>query len=340
MSEKNRKGVPSHIVFYLPPWDYYYYSYSDLSRIDGIKVFWHLGPKRKFFYFLWKVWHSAHLRKYVKVPFDNLWFPFYNYQIGKVNEEKVTFVFFAYYLSFDYIHKFISYLRVKYPQSVFVCYYGDLISSNQRLFNPNKYKHLFDYFITYDEKEAKQYGIGYYPTVFSDVKVADDANIENSDVYFIGAMKEGRWETLLAIYEQLSASGLKCDFNVVGLPEDKRKSLPGIHYVKELSYYENLQHVRKTRCVLELQQKGAVGATLRLWEAIHFGKAIITNNLWIRGTQFADERFVSLIKGELMIDVDFVKEYKPYDNMLKEKIRPGLFAEYVNEYIERQQGKL
>ena len=39
-----------------------------------------------------------------------------------------------------------------------------------------------------------------------------------------------------------------------------------------MNYIENLKHIRRTNCILEVVQNNAKGSTIRTWEAIMYDK--------------------------------------------------------------------
>jgi len=130
------------------------------------------------------------------------------------------------------------------------------------------------------------------------------------------------------------AAGLKCDFYIARLEKSKRVKEVGLHYIKKMSYKENLEHAVKAKCLLEIIQQGAYGSTFRQWEAISYNKAILTNNLGIMETEFYDSRYICLLKEGDNVNSDFIKKYIPYENFLKNKLSPLNFLRFIDEKMK------
>lgn len=113
------------------------------------------------------------------------------------------------------------------------------------------------------------------------------------DLYFLGATKN-RFTEIIEAYESCTQNGLKCDFNLVGVPGKQQVYKDDIHYIKSMPYRENLSRASRSKCLLEILQKNAKGYTPRMWEAILLGKKIMTNNPTVRYSPFYDERYVSI----------------------------------------------
>ena len=79
---------------------------------------------------------------------------------------------------------------------------------------------------------------------------------------------------------------MKCDFNIMGLPKGEKR-ISGINYPDILfSYTENIQHILKTKCILEIMQDNADGFTPRLWESIIYDRHLLSNNKNIASSIF------------------------------------------------------
>ena len=72
-------------------------------------------------------------------------------------------------------------------------------------------------------------------------------------------------------------NGLKCKFLIAGVKDEEQYQAPGITYIKGISYEENIRNVIKSRCILEIIQKGSVDITTRALEAIAYQRKFLTN---------------------------------------------------------------
>ena len=313
--------------------DYYRVTWSDVQQIDEAKIFYGLAPDNKFLKLLVGLQQSTKVNKYFHPPFKSIWHKRFLKLNFKDNQKPLFFVFNA-----DVLRNtgdFLKQLHHDFPTAKFVVLYTDLMYTKSADVRPCALNNLVDLFITFDRREAEKYSIDYYPTVFSDISVPEDNTIPECDVFYLGRAKDGRLKILEDLYKQCSSNGLKCNFNVIVSKKVKRVIPPGIHCIDRIPYLDSLKYVKKAKCVVELVQEGAVGSTLRMWEAINFGKAIITNNKDFMNSPFFSESFVNVLDDDNRCDVTFVKNYKPYENSLKSQlIRPADLLEYIQNQFD------
>lgn len=322
--------VNRNFVFFLYDTDYYRYAYSDLSQYNNVRVYYGFRPLDPIKKFIHKIHHSLKINRYINLPFKKMWFKSY-YQLNFINEGELCFVFDARLLEFEYVRSFCNYLHIQHKKAHFVCYYQDLIRTSTDEVLPNCLREEFDLMISYDKQDAALYNIDYYPTTYSENSVDDNTAIEPCDVYFLGAAKD-RWSDIVMSYDLLTRKGFKCDFYVTMPKGGANIQKDGIHYIENMSYKENLQHIKKCKFILELQQRGAVGPTLRTWEAICYNKYLITNNISIKESHFYDKKFVALILSD-GIDFGDIECDEQYINTYKRFISPRNFLAFISEKL-------
>ena len=168
-----------------------------------------------------------------------------------------------------------KYLRDRYPSCVLVVYIVDLLH-NMR-FSLEEAKKDFDLVCSFDEEEAKSNNLGFVLEPFSTRLLSDlqENDIKEYDVSFVGAAK-GRLNKIMLLYNQLTNKGLKCDFYIVGVDKKDQIQAEGIHY-HWLDFAGVLEHAAKSRCLVELMQKGGYSATTRFAEAVLLNKNLITD---------------------------------------------------------------
>ena len=315
--------------------DYYRVATSDLVNRKDVKVFFELCKENpsKFDKILYAIFKSSKVDKYLKMPFLKRWQKKFKKIEFEDSSKPLCFVINVGLTYSRFSYDFLIFLRKTYPRAKFVGFYSDIISSRQLGGRPASLKLYYDLIISYDKNDAQKYGLKYYPTFFSDYPVQNNPNIEYSDVYFVGAAKN-RLKEILDVYKKCTDIGMKCDFYIKGVKNKDRLMLPGIHYLeKNMSYTENLEHVVKSKCLLEIMQKSAVGATFRLWEAINYGKALITNNKNIQESDFYDAQYIVAIDKVDDIDDSFLRDFKSFENPLKDRIRPIHFLDFIQNSL-------
>ena len=123
---------------------------------------------------------------------------------------------------------------------------------------------------TFDRGDAERYSQQLYSQFFRMVQKQTEDE-EEYDFYFIG-FEKNRAEILGKLKEKLK--DYRCCFKV-------------IHHSSEcIPYAQNIDNIKKARCIIEIVQKGQEGITLRPLEAIACGKKLLTNNTNIQQFDF------------------------------------------------------
>lgn len=116
---------------------------------------------------------------------------------------------------------------------------------------------------SFDPCEAERYGMACTGQYFRYPEHQPD-NID-SDCFFCGLPKD-RAGTLQRLRTRLEAEGLTCDFVIPHTSAEK------------LTYPQYLDRLARTRCVIDISQKGQTGLTRRPLEALFYGKKLLTDN--------------------------------------------------------------
>lgn len=321
-------------VLYFSEKDYNKIVYSDFDNMPGVQIYHGFKPHDVFLEKLHIFHNSERINSKIRLPFKSIWYgSYFDKTAIQENGKQICFVFMFVWVYQTFIKEYIKYLRSVYPTAKFVCYYTDIVSTLKK--TPEEIKDYFNLLISYDRRDAEQYNMLYFPTSFSNYNVEPNSEVEKCDVLFLGKAKD-RLNKIYTVYNNLRDAGMRCHFYLVDVPQEKQKEGDGLYFLdKPMGYEQYLQHVFKCRCILEIEQQGAVGETLRNWEAIHFGKALLTDNPGIKQSDFYDSRYVSIIDFEGKVDISFVKDYKEYNNPLSDKIRPIKLLEFIQDNLKR-----
>lgn len=284
---------------------------------------------------------NPRINKIFPLPFHQLWNRCYLPSLK--DEEHVCFLILENWLRWESKTHYLPYLRQRYPKALIVCFLQDLVTRIEDLYShktisTDYLKHYCDSVITYDVNDAQRYGLTYFPTVYSQIEVKCPEEIPASDLYFLGRDK-GRFPTLLSIYHKATALGLKCEFFLLNMPEEQQVHLPGLHYISQaMSYETNLQYASRSRCIIEMLQPNALGATFRLWETISLNTKLLTNNRQVLDSPFYDAQYISVFTQEEDIDWEFITNRKaPYatesHNPYIEKIKPESLLRTIEQEL-------
>lgn len=151
---------------------------------------------------------------------------------------------------------------------------------------------------SFDEKDCEKFHMKKNVQYYYEQDDVENGGVEY-DVYFVGHDK-GRRRTIEKIVKQLETQNLHGRFDLI------RETEPIIPYL------EVQERIKKTRAILEVNQEGQVGCTLRALEALFFRKKLITTNLSIEKEEFYNPKNIFIIgKDDLKGLHEFV--YAPYD---------------------------
>lgn len=309
--------------------DFYIASYADVFNCSYAKYLWRrIDTDSSIITFLYRVYMSPTMNKFIKLPMKSMW----NRWVfrGKFdNDNPICFLFFA-GRDREINNGAICYLRNKYKNCKMVLFYQDIVKKSA-LPQIEKIRNQFDLILSFDQIDVKKYNLLYYPLVYSkiDIKKSD---IPKSDIYFVGKAKD-RLEDIREVYSRLKDLGLKCDFHITEVsPEDVRED--GIVYNMPVSYAENLQRIKASKCILEIMQKGGHGYTLRYCEAIMYDKKIITNNPEIKEAPFYSEQRIQVFENPQEITDKFVMEgEEKVDYGYKDKLSPKRLLDFLDNKL-------
>ena len=150
-------------------------------------------------------------------------------------------------------------------------------------------------------------------------------------MFFCGKAKD-RYDCIAELYKRLTAASIRCDFNVSRLNTGVNL-VDGINHIENMEYREYLQHLDKTKCLLDVMQGASRGFTLRVWEALVYGKKLITTNREILSAPFYDARQFLYISSPEDLDVHFVTQnFQPEPRYISE-VSPLNFIQFLENNL-------
>ncbi|MCI7613404.1 MAG: hypothetical protein MSS66_10540 [Selenomonadaceae bacterium] len=178
--------------------------------------------------------------------------------------------------------------------------------------SPDNYSDLPVRFFSCDPKIVLDYGIEEKPYFY--VFQPDECGEKkfyscDSDVFFVGENKGGRKKVLQNLKNVLSDYGIHCKFVLVSNNRHCFFSRRFTNFVDYMPYDEVIANIKGCKAILELVSDGQTGITQRPYEAIYYGKKLITNNKGVMKYSFYNEERVFVLGqrdiGEL---VDFINK--------------------------------
>ena len=169
------------------------------------------------------------------------------------------------------------------------------------------YFKCFDIVMTFDKKDALNYGIEYFelPSYKLNVEKIND----KCDLFFVGNNK-GRLRRLKAIGRKLIQRGVKCDFFIYSRYPllIREKYIHVIH--KRMEYSEVIRRILAADCILELMCEGQKTASLRYFEAITYSKKLLSDNPYLSSMPYYEPVNMKQIDDFDTIDVNWIKDKK------------------------------
>ena len=152
---------------------------------------------------------------------------------------------------------------------------------------------------SFDKGDCKREGMSHnvfcYDYVFLDENNAqafENRSIHGDEIYdafFIGVDKN-RLARLLALEELLQKYDYTTKFMLQKAPrgtyENSSEQERELLIDKGISYHEIIKLISQSKCIVELQEQGQTGLTLRAMEALFFQKKLLTDNLEILNCDF------------------------------------------------------
>ena len=128
-------------------------------------------------------------------------------------------------------------------------------------------------FWTFNQKDRLKYNMNYNIQYYNESAKSDNLEIKY-DVFFIGHDK-GRGKYIKKLQYLMEKKGLRCNFRII--PDSSDKFIPYDSIRKELSM---------SKAILEINQSGQDGYTLRALESLFLKKKLITNNVYLNKADF------------------------------------------------------
>ena len=223
------------------------------------------------------------------------------------------------------------YLKKHFKGKIYVYFWNTALSIDKKnnLIVAKKYFPVF----SFDKEDCYKLDLNYAPMVYSRDIVSTffekNAIIKYDDI-FVGWDK-GRREELYSIYNILKNMNMRCFF----LIRDSKKEV--IHEDfnitdQNLKYEEYLKLLNSCSVIIDIQQKGQEGLTIRTLEAMFFRKKIITNKQDIDTYDFfCQENIFILGKSDNSTLQGFISS--PYKSIPKEVESKYDLKYWINKYF-------
>ncbi|MBW5810711.1 hypothetical protein H0I54_18030 [Yersinia kristensenii] len=191
----------------------------------------------------------------------------------------------------------------------------------------------YDIIYSFDKAQCDKYDFRYMEQIFPLCKVKNNQYKISECCYFIG-LDKNRAKIIESVGDVLVDYNILCDFNII---KDETSLANSKYYVRKgICYSENIYRTQRVKYILEINQVGQSGVTLRALEAIFFGRKLISNNLALKSYDFYDSSRIFIfsevndLKTESFIEF-LSSPYKPISEHLLTKYKSSTFFKFIIE---------
>lgn len=252
-----------------------------------------------------KIHFSNSANKKVWLPFKGIWNSTFPIKPSDLDPKKQNYIIFHSGVKFS-----PSYIRMlKREYNVCIVYYlpdtvaGFNVAHNEAEWIRYKEYYQIDYVFSFDPEDCKRYGFEFFD-IYSKMEHAEEPVV--NDLFYIGSCRTmSRLELVQGVYDRIGKKA-KCDFRMIGVAEEDKKSADGITYNQPLGYPDVIKETLKSRCILEIMNPGQHGNTLRYKEAVCYNKKLLSNNPDILTSKYYNPKWLQYFEKPEDIDVEWL----------------------------------
>lgn len=260
---------------------------------------------------------------------------FNNHSQKKLRELKKCKTKFDYCLVIrgDLIPEFV----IKHARSIsnkMVDFQLDGLSVSSKILDYHKY---FDDIFVFDPEDVKKYpeaALHFLPNCYFG---EPDFSIPSEiDLLYIGQFIEKRHQQLSSIHNYLESQQMHySSYTSLYQGRDFIPLHPKIlHHKISTTYQENIDFVKKSKTLIDFKRDEHDGLSLRFFEAIQYGKKIITDNFSVKNYDFYHPNNI-FVTNYVNLEglVDFLQS--PYQSLPSELVEKYSFKNWINTILNK-----
>lgn len=240
-------------------------------------------------------------RSPILLPFVSIWHKLFDKNLSI--DDSVNTVLIVY--DWNTLTKdlsFFSFLKQRHPNLSLVYMFSNIVAiSGAKYYGIiEKLNRYFDIVFAFDKVDSVKYNFDYSPLIYTtNIQMPPLSDKIENDLFYLGMAKD-RFDALIELFEKASNEGLKCDFTIVGVPEDKRKYQGVIKY-SPVSYDVAIKGMENSKCIVDIIQGNSTGLTIKNCEALAFGRKLLTSNQHVRDVEFYHPENICIYTPEVSI---------------------------------------
>ena len=233
----------------------------------------------------------------------------------------------------DLIPEFV----IKHARSIsnkMVDYQLDGLSVSSKILDYHKY---FDRIFVFDPEDVKRYpsyNLVFLPNCyFGETDFTQPSEI---DLLYIGQFIEKRHQQLSSIHNYLESQQMH--YSSYTSLYQGRDFIPLhhkiLHHKISTTYQENIDFVKKSKTLIDFKRDEHDGLSLRFFEAIQYGKKIITDNFSVKNYDFYHPNNI-FVTNYVNLEglVDFLQS--PYQSLPSELVEKYSFKNWINTILNK-----
>lgn len=283
---------------------------------------------------LGKLWHLHHLpslNRHRPLPFRDFWSRYCSlYDFRPEPGKEYCFVFNNVSIGY-YEPSLLNRLKKKYGVKLVLYLLDSCSSYYSKQARIARRQILFDRVYTFHEPDAKQYQMEYFDTYCSRLPIEER---EHSGGAFFWGTDSGRGPVVEQVYDLLKDRGIPADFGIC-YTDPARERKEGIHYDEPLPYREMLSRMTAADCIVDIVGEYSKGISLRPYEAVVYGKKLLTNNPLVKTMRFYRPEYMQVFEDPAKIDPEFFMTVEKVDYGYRNEYSPVCFVERLQRELEQ-----
>ena len=205
-------------------------------------------------------------------------------------------------------------------------------SPHMNYVRPKLKSKVWEKVLTFDKNDAEEFGFTWFGYSWYSSFEEVEASKEESDIFFVGFKKGNREGIIADIYDAALERQVDCDFRVVSSEECAVKAGSNLKYTKKRFAYPDLvSSIKTTNCILEVLQDGQNTQTIKYYEAICYGKKLLTNYSHIKEMPYYSDEKMRYFESVDDIDWDWVKDRCPVNYDYNGEFSPLRIVDFLKE---------
>lgn len=187
----------------------------------------------------------------------------------------------------------------------------------------------FDRFFLFDVRDLKKHPNCLPTTNFYFDDLMDTTEVKN-DVFFVGTFMKNRINEILELSRLFKKTNIKAEIFIKVKKLDKKYENENlILTTDQLSFKENLIHLKESKTILDFKNDIHYGLSFRTFESIGFKKKLITNNSLVKSYDFYNPKNIFILEENYSQRelINFLKQ--PYQDMSPEITDKYSFTNWI-----------